>query len=190
MNIYNSFLFFSNRSLSPPIKKYQQRRLSVSSVSSFDKRANKVYEKWPDYNHISEIVGYRIDPPSSKIITSNSISSRPSGAIGQRKRSTLTGLPTTSKQIKNVTNLHPSPTRRESLKTKKPTKTDLTPIISDKSSPIIEKVLIHNPIQEIKPKLPNILCPSSISYSKRIQTRQWLMKNNFSSHPIRTPPLL
>ncbi|CAF0903327.1 unnamed protein product [Rotaria sordida] len=179
----------NNRSLSP-IKKDQQRHLSVSSVSSVDKRANKIYEKWPDYNQISEIVGYRIDPSPSKIITSDSISSRPSATRNQRKRNTTLAFPTTSKQIKNAMSLNPSPTRRKPSKIKQSIKTDITPIIIDQSLPSIEQVLTINPIKEIKPKLPNILCPSSVAYSNRIQTRQWLIKNNFSSNSIRTLPLI
>jgi hypothetical protein len=51
--------------------------------------------------------------------------------------------------------------------------------------PVIQKppVLISS-VNEIKPKLPSILCPSSKIYSKRIQTRQWLIKNYFSSQTI------
>ena len=173
MNIYNSFLSFSHRSLSP-IKYDRQRNVSVSPVSSVDKRANKVYEKWPDYNQISEIVGYRINPPSPKIITSKSKSSRPSNAINRLKRNSSTEQNKTS-----------SRTKQKSPKSKKP---DVTlPIIDKPPSPIIEKVLIN---KEIQPKLPNILCPSSITYSNRIRTRQWLIKNNFSLNTIRTLPLL
>ncbi|CAF2487710.1 unnamed protein product [Rotaria sp. Silwood2] len=179
----------NNRSVSP-IRKDQQRRLSVSSVSSVDKRANKVYEKWPDYNQISEIVGYRIDPTPSKIITSDSLSSRPSLTRNQRKRNTTIGFPTTSKQIKNVMSLNPSPTRRKLSKIKQSIKTDVTPIIIDQPTSSIEKILTINPIKETKPKLPSILCPSSVSYSNRIKTRQWLMKNNFSSNSMRTLPLI
>jgi hypothetical protein len=98
---------------------------------------------------------------------------------------------TAAKEIKTLTGIYPSPTRRQSLKTKTSTKTDATPpVIIDKLSPIIEKAVIHNPIKETKPKLPDILCPSSVSYSKRIQTRQWLMKHNFALNSIQTIPLL
>ncbi|CAF3496007.1 unnamed protein product [Rotaria sp. Silwood1] len=188
-NIYNSLLSFSNQSLSS-IKKDQQRRLSVSSVSSTDKRANKVYEKWPDYNQISEIVGYRIEPKQSKIITSDAISSRPSLTRNQRKRNTAIRFPTTSKQIKNVMSLNPSPTRQKLSKIKQATQTDVTPIIIDQPALPIEHVPSTNLIKEIKPKLPTILCPSSVAYSNRVQTRQWLIKNNFSSNSMRTLPLM
>jgi hypothetical protein len=186
-------LFFSHRSVSP-IKKdqHQQRRLSVSSVSSVDKRANKVYEKWPDYNQISEIVGYRIDPPPSKVITTDSsISAHPTDVITQRKRNKSTGFPTASKQVKNVISLNRSSKQRESPKLKKSKKPDITPpVVIDKPAPTIEKVPIQIPIKEHKPKLPNILCPSSMTYSNRVQTRQWLIKYHFSSNAIRTLPLL
>jgi hypothetical protein len=184
-------LFFFSNKPSPSIKKKVQRRsLTVSSVSSADKRANKVYEKWPDYNEISEIVGYRIDPPPSKTVTSNSVSSRPSDTTIQRKKN-KSGFSTTSKQIKSVVNLSSSATRRQSSKNKKSTKTDITPIIiMDKPSPTIPKIPLDDPTKEIKSKLPNILCPSSKIYSNRIQTRQWLIKNHFSSNAIRTLPLL
>jgi len=175
MNIYNLSLSFRTQSLSP-IKPDRQRSLSVSSVSSIEKRANKVYEKWPDYNRISEIVGYRINPPESKIITSKSKSSRPSNPINRPKRNTSTKLPPTSKQKK---------TQRKTAKSKK---TDVTPVIIDK--PLSPTIDMNNPIKEIQPKLPTILCPSSIAYSNRIQTRQWLIKTNFSSNTIRTLPLL
>jgi hypothetical protein len=187
MNIYNSSLFFSKQLSLLPIRKDQQRRLSVSSVSSVDRRANKVYEKWPDYDHISEIVGYRIDPPPPKTITSKSISSRPSDTITQRKRNKTTGFSTASKQIKSLISLNPSPAKRQTLKNKKSIKTDATPIIIEKP---IAKIPLNNPIKDNKPKLPNILCPSSIMYSDRIKTRQWLIKNDFSSNSIRTLPLL
>ncbi|CAF4638572.1 unnamed protein product [Rotaria sp. Silwood1] len=179
----------NNQSLSS-IKKDQQRRLSVSSVSSTDKRANKVYEKWPDYNQISEIVGYRIEPKQSKIITSDAISSRPSLTRNQRKRNTAIRFPTTSKQIKNVMSLNPSPTRQKLSKIKQATQTDVTPIIIDQPALPIEHVPSTNLIKEIKPKLPTILCPSSVAYSNRVQTRQWLIKNNFSSNSMRTLPLM
>ncbi|CAF4879085.1 unnamed protein product [Rotaria sp. Silwood1] len=179
----------NNQSLSS-IKKDQQRRLSVSSVSSTDKRANKVYEKWPDYNQISEIVGYRIEPKQSKIITSDAISSRPSLTRNQRKRNTAIRFPTTSKQIKNVMSLNPSSTRQKLSKIKQATQTDVTPIIIDQPALPIEHVPSTNLIKEIKPKLPTILCPSSVAYSNRVQTRQWLIKNNFSSNSMRTLPLM
>lgn len=166
------------------MKKDQKRSLSVSTVASIDKRANKVYEKWPDYDHISEIVGYRIDPPISKINTSNSITSRPSDTIAQRKRDKSAGFSTKSKQIKTLVRLNQPPTRRQSSKTKKSANTEaIVPIIIDKPIP-------KTPIKDTKPKLPNILCPSSISYSNRIQTRQWLTKNHFSSNAVRTLPLI
>jgi len=187
MNIYNSSLFFSKQLSLLPIRKDQQRRLSVSSVSSVDRRANKVYEKWPDYDHISEIVGYRIDPPPPKTITSQPISSRPSDTTTQRKRNKTTGFSTASKQVKSLISLNASPGKRQLLKNKKSIKTDATPIIIEKPIP---KIPFNNPIKETKPKLPNILCPSSIMYSNRLQTRQWLIKNHFSSNSIRTLPLI
>jgi hypothetical protein len=117
---------------------------------------------------------------------SDSMSRRPSDKITQRKRIKSTGFDTTPKERKSITSLNPSPTRRQSLKPKALTKTDTAPPMIDKPSPIIEKVSF----EETKLKLPNILCPSSIMYSNRIQTRQWLIKNHFSSNSIRTLPLL
>jgi hypothetical protein len=50
-----------------------------------------------------------------------------------------------------------------------------------KSKPIVEQPVIEKFIRkEIQPKLPTMLCPSSKYYSKRIQTRQWLVRNDFT----------
>ena len=174
------------------IKNNHRRLLSVSPVSSADKRANKVYEKWPDYNQISEIVGYRIDPPPPNQITSNSTSSHRCAFPSLQKPNKSIDFSTASKQIKNAINLNPpqTPPRRKISKTKQSKKiNEVSPTIG-KSLPIIEKILSNNPIGKVKPTLPAILCPSSKSYSVRIQTRQWLMKNNFSSNAIRTLPLI
>ncbi|UJR37437.1 hypothetical protein I4U23_030140 [Adineta vaga] len=163
-----------NRSLSA-IKHDRQRCLSVSSISSLDKRTHRVYEKWPDYNQISEIVGYRIDPPPPKVITSNIISSRPSKSTNQQKRNSSTKTSTIPKQKKTSD--------------RKLQKNNLASTVINKLPPSPE-ISLTQPIEVIKPKLPNLLCPSSLAYSQRIRTRQWLTKHSFSSDPIRTLPLL
>ncbi|CAF0927786.1 unnamed protein product [Adineta ricciae] len=163
-----------NRSLSA-IKHDRQRCLSVSSISSLDKRTHKVYEKWPDYNQISEIVGYRIDPPAPKVITSNITPSRPSKTRSQQKRNSSTKLSIT-----------PKPKQPSGRKSQKDT---LIPIVVEEPSLILEVPSVKA-TEEIKPNLPDLLCPSSIVYSQRVRTRQWLMKHNFSCNPIQTLPLL
>ncbi|CAF1445527.1 unnamed protein product [Adineta steineri] len=168
----------NNRSFSS-IKHDRERSLSVSSVSSTDKRANKVYEKWPDYNQISEIVGYRINPPSSKLITSKTILSRPSNTNNQQKRTTSNKLPTVSKQKKTSSRT----IQQKSSKSIIPSTTIEKPLSPELPPP-------PQPVKEVQPILPNLLCPSSLTYSHRIRTRQWLIKHNFSSNTIRTLPLL
>ena len=159
-----------------------QRRLSVSTVSSVEKKANRVYEKWPDYNQISDIVGYRIDPPVSKTPTS-----RPAGSMPRRKHTKSTAFPTASKQIKNVVGLKPPTARHQLSKNKKSNKINLEPIIPEQLPPPPPAPLLKTPI---KPKLPTVLCPSSSAYSSHVQTRQWLVQNHFSTNAMRTVPLL
>lgn len=186
-----SYYYRFSYQLLSSIPQDQHRRLSVSSVTSHERRSNKVYEKWPDYNEISEIVGYRIDPPPLKVTTLNTSISRPSGTRGQRKRSSAIGFPMASKQIKNMVSLNPSPTRVKVSKVKQTTKTEPAPITIDKLPESNDLIRVNNPIiQENKPKLPTFLCPSSAAYSSRTLTRQWLMKNNFSSNVSRTIPLV
>jgi hypothetical protein len=159
----------TNNQLLSSRKKNQPGCTSVSSVASIDKRVNKVYEKWPDYTQISQIVGYHVEkvPPIST-------SSRPSNANGQKKRNKSTRFTDTVKQVKNMTL-----TQRDLLKSQ-----------TLNEYPVIEKVVVPNLNKEIKPKLPSILCPSSMKYSKRIQTRQWLIKSDFSSSSSCTLPLI
>jgi hypothetical protein len=145
----------------------QQRCLSVSSVASIDKRANKVYEKWPDYTEISQIVGYRIEK-TPQIITPPS---PPVVEITQTKRKKSTRFANTAKQVKDMSSIE-----REILIDKP---------VDEPSPPLIHKAPIIIPsIKEIKPKLPSFICPSSKIYSKRIQTRQWLIKNYFSPQTL------
>ncbi|CAF2237147.1 unnamed protein product [Rotaria magnacalcarata] len=177
----------ANNPLLLSVKNDQQRCLSVSPVPSIDKRANKVYEKWPDYNQISEIVGYRINPSSKNKPTSDAVPSGPSTSRGKRK--TPTRFPGASKQIKNLISLNSTSMRRNLSKAKQPMQSNMTPATNDKSSLGIEP-LKNTPAKEIKPKLPNIICPSSIAYSSRAQTRQWLLKHNFSGNAMHTVPLL
>lgn len=158
---------------------------SISPVPSLDKQVNRVYEKWPDYDHISQIVGYRIEPPLSKTVMSNSISSRPSQSNIRRKSNKSSSFSSASKQVKTVLGLNSSPNRRRSSKFPSIPQLDLTPIIIDQPKP-----LQIDPPKDLKPQLPTCLCPSSLNYSHRIQTRQWLIKNNFSPSTSRTRPLL
>jgi hypothetical protein len=152
-------LLFSKRILSSG-KNKQQRCLSVSSVGSIDKRRNKVYEKWPDYTQISQIVGYRIEKPPPI-----EISSPADVKINQKKQKKSIRFVDATKQITNMAAIE-----RDVL-INKPIDEQKIPVLN--TSP-----------EEIKPKLPSILCPSSKNYSKRIQTRQWLTKNFFSPQTL------
>lgn len=104
----------------PRGKTYQQCP-SVSSVTSNEKRINRVYEPWPDNAEMTRIVGYPIVKPPIK----------------------------PRKSLRFIEQIHCPPLPRKA-----------------------------------SPKLPNLLCPSSSFYSKRIQTRQWLLKNDFTSHRL------
>ncbi len=109
-------------------------------------------------------MGYRIEkkPPIPT-------PSPPVVEINQKKGKKSTRFANAAKQIKDMPSI-----KRDALKSQ--------PIVEP---PVIQKPLILNSsVKEIKPKLPSILCPSSKSYSKRIQTRQWLIKNYFSSQTI------
>ena len=145
------------------------------------KQANRVYEKWPDYNQISEIVGYRIDPPNSKLLTP-----QPSNTNLRRKHTKSTGFPTASKQIKNLVGLKASSNRQQTPKNKKSSQINLIPTIVEQ--PVVPPP--KPPIKKPESKLPTILCPSSSAYSSHIQTRQWLVRNHFSTNAMRTLPLL
>ena len=169
------------------MKNDKQRSLSVSPVLSVDKRTNKVYEKWPEYNQISEIVGYRINPSPAKKPTSNTVPADPSASPSKRKKSI--GFSAASKQIKNLISLNSTSIKRNPTKRKQSTQTNVIPETNDKSSLAFEPLKIM-PAKEIKPKLPNIICPSSTVYSNRAQTRQWLLKHNFSGNAMHTVPLL
>lgn len=155
---------FSTQILTPSRNKTRQRCLSVSSVASNDKRANKVYEKWPDYTEICEILGYRIEKIPS-IQTSSPPTSQPVLETNPKKRKKTTKFANAAKQVKDM------PTaEREILKN--------IPMTIPKL-PIVRK-----PIKSNEPKLPSYFCPSSKLYSKRIQTRQWLLKNSFSPQTL------
>lgn len=152
--------FSSTRILSP---KKNQRCLSVSSVASIDKRANRVYEQWPDYPEISQIVGYRIEKPVPIVPPSP----QPVVQIDQKKGKKSSRFANVAKKVQNMSTIE------KEIVISKP--------ISEQ--PIIEKFIRK---EEIQPKLPTFLCPTSELYSKRIRTRQWLLKNDFSSqsHPL------
>jgi len=145
------------------MRKNQQQFLSVSSIASTDKRTNKTHEKSP---HYPQIVSYRTGKTSS-----NSMSSRQSDETSQHKRKEPVIFVDIAKQIKTLSSI-----QRNSVKTKPLGK-----------SPVIEKVPVNTSIEDIQPKLLPIICPSSISYSKRIQTHRTLIKNYFS---LRTLPLI
>lgn len=178
------FCLFFIFSRSPLISKRKDlpRRLSVSTVSSMEKQANRVYEKWPDYNQISDIVGYRIDPPSSKLLTA-----QPADKNSRRKPTKANRFPTAMKQLKNLAGLKGSPTRQQTPKSKKSKESNRVPTIVEPPTASPPK---PPPIKDNQPKLPTILCPSSPAYSSHIQTRQWLVRNHFSNNAMRTLPLL
>ncbi len=140
------------------MRKNQQQFLSVSSVASIDKRTNKMYEKWP---HYPQIVAYRTGKTSS-----NSMSSRQSDETSQHKRKEPVRFVDIAQQIKTLSSIQKKPLGK---------------------SPVIEKVPVNTSIEDIQPKLLPIIFPSSIAYSKRIQTHRRLIKNYF---PLRTLPLI
>ena len=110
-------MFFRPQSQSSSIRRSQFKCPSISPVPSLNKQTNRVYEKWPDYDHISQIVGYRIEPPPPlKPVLSNSLASRPSQSNSQRKSNKSTGFSNASKQIKTALGLSASPARRRSSK--------------------------------------------------------------------------
>ncbi len=89
--------------------------------------------------------------------------------IQEKKRKKSTRFVHAAKKIQKM-----SASQRDELKNKP---------IDD--PPVVEKVFVINITpKEIQPKLPTILCPLSKNYSKRIQTRQWLIKNYFSLHTL------
>ena len=179
-------MFFRPQSQSSSIRRSQFKCPSISPVPSLNKQTNRIYEKWPDYDHISQIVGYRIEPPPPlKPVLSNSLASRPSQSNSQRKSNKSTGFSNASKQIKTALGLSASPARRRSSKLQSISQLDLAPVIIDPPKPL--QII---PPKEIKPRLPTYLCPSSANYSHRAQTRQWLIKNNFSSSACRARPLI
>ena len=158
-------------------KSSQLRCPSVSTVASVDKRTHQVYEKWPDYNEISRIVGYRIDPPPLKQPASQTISSRPSAMKNAAKRISMV------KQVKNTT------FRLSSSTTKNKRLLKMETIDKEVNPPVI----IVEPKAKKEdniPQLPGPFCPTSMLFSQRIQTRRWLLKTNFSEHSIRTVPLI
>lgn len=138
---------YRSRLFTPRVKTYQ-RCPSVASVTSNEKRANRVYEPWPDYTEISRIVGYRIEKP--QIIP-------PSPVIepSPPKRKKSLRFANAVQRVQTLTRIEKKP-----IECPPP------------------------PPRKISPKLPTLLCPSSRSYSKRIQTRQWLLKNDFTSHHL------
>lgn len=152
-----------------------QRPLSVSTVDSEEKRAHKVYEKWPDYEQISQIVGFRIDPPKPKV-------SMPTESHSTtKKRNSSSRLVAATKQIKTIVNLNVAATRR--MKTTEP-------IPEQPLMPPVGPMMIHfESAMSAVPRLPSSFCPSSMIYSQRIRTRQWLLKTNFAEHAMRTSPL-
>ena len=138
---------YRSQLVTPRVKTYQ-RCPSIASVTSHEKRANRVYEPWPDYREISRIVGHRIEKP--QIIPPSPV-------------------------------IEPSPSKRKkSLRF-------VDAVLQVQTLTLIEKKPIESPPpppRKTSPKLPALLCPSSPSYSKRIQTRQWLLKNDFTSHRL------
>jgi hypothetical protein len=169
------------------MKTTHQRSISVSTVASTDKRLHRVYEPWPDYDHISRLVGYRIDRPLSKVLMPTTDSSRSRAGMKQRKPITSTRFNTAGKQIKTMLNLNVSSARSISSKVKRSTKHELPSILPEQVSVIVEPIQCQ---RVPSPQLPTFLCPSSMIYSQRIRTRQWLMKNNFTTYASRTVPLL
>ena len=176
---------FSPR-LSSPTNEQRLRRLSVSTVLSTDKRAHRVYEKWPDYDQISHIVGYRINPPESKKLDAPSVRRSAAAAAGvdHRKPTSLARLASASKQIKAMNSLKPSSARRHPSKDKKSPRDPPAP------PTLIEEVPVQRPVKETTDIFPTLVCPSSLIYSQRIRTRQWLMSNNFALNSRRTLPLV
>lgn len=122
-----------------------------------------------------------------KKLTPSLTPTRPSGAHGKRK--TSLGFPAALKQVKNIVSLNLASARRKASKTKQMLQNDITPTLTEK--PLDDKSRGNiDSAKEAKLKLPNSLCPSSAAYSSRVQTRQWLMKHDFSINATRTLPLI
>ena len=152
-----------------------QRRLSVSTVDLKEKHANKVFENWPDYNEISQIVGFRIEPPKVKLSTTTD------GRGATKKGNSSSRLVAATKQITRLVNLNAIATRRPKASEGQSEK---VPLLSD-----VMAIRVAPP-PSTSPRLPSSLCPSSMIFSQRLETRQWLLRNNFSQHATRTCPLL
>ena len=167
-----------------PSTEQRFRRLSVSTVLSTDKRTHRVYEKWPDYDQISHIVGYRINPPESKKLdASSNRRSAAAAGVDHRKPTSLARLAVASKQIKAMHSLNRSSARRHPSKEEKSSR-DLLAVPAR-----IDEVPVIRPVKRTTDILPTLVCPSSLLYSHRIRTRQWLISNNFSLNSRRTLPL-
>ena len=140
--------------LSSSRKKSSQRCPSVSSVTSNEKRTNRVYEQWPDYTEISRIVGYPIQKPPPPRLPSPIPEPPPEAVKGKKSLRFIKAV----KQIQQLSLLEKPPS---------PPPPPPPPIILPPPIPV-----------KLVPQLPPLLCPSSISYSKRLQTRQWLINNH------------
>jgi hypothetical protein len=129
-------------------------------MASTDKRKNRVYQPWPDYPEISRIVGYRIEKPALIVPPTP-----PVVQIEPKKGKKPSRFANVAKKVQNLS-------------------TDEKEVI--KSKPIIEEPIVIEQIIRKEPKLPALICPTSEFYSKRIRTRQWLIKNDFTSqsHPL------
>ncbi|CAF4392109.1 unnamed protein product, partial [Rotaria magnacalcarata] len=157
----------NHRLASPPITMNQDRCLTVSSVASIDKHTNKVCDKWPDYTEINQILGFPIQKFPSIAAKSN----RPTNIPHRKKQNKSNRFVDAIKQIQNR-----SSNQRNLLKNK-----------CLEEFPVNNKLAVHDTSKETDYKLPPLVCPSSLYYSKRIRTRQWLCQNDFST---RTLPLI
>ncbi|CAF3206061.1 unnamed protein product [Rotaria socialis] len=152
---------------SPPVTMNQERCLTVSSVASIDKHTNKVYDKWPDYTEINQMLGF----PIQKFPSVAAKPKRPTNIPHRKKQNKSNRFVDAIKQIQNR-----SSNQRNLLKNK-----------FLEEFPMNGKLVVHHTSKEADSTLPPLVCPLSVYYSKRIRTRQWLCQNDFST---RTLPLI
>lgn len=144
---------------------------SVSSVDSENRRLNKVYDKWPNYDEISEIVGFRIEPKAKKTLPKEN-----SSRTGRNR--------SLSRQIKSSLVFKQIGVNKK----KKTTKIDL-PIVEQEEEKAKIIVAPVEPKKDIVVRLPTSLCPSSLSFSQRLETRRWILKTDFRAPSTRTIPV-
>lgn len=161
-NLHYHLNVFSHEFLSSVATFDKKRSLSVSSAVSIDKQTSKI---WLAQREISQIYDYPIEKLPH-------LSQRSVTEIHKRQKTKMNRFVDAINQIKSR-----STNQRNSLKRK-----------PHKGLSHIETVLPRDKNPDISSlKLPPLIYPTSLYYSKRILTRQWLCQNDFST---RTLPLI